>query len=96
MYAVVTFTNHRGTEKNVIVQSSAFTANGSAKVVTVENLVVADGRQSVTCKLYSADGELIGSVTDSLESYTARNNGKDILFTRMMQYSDSAYRFFHN
>ena len=96
MYAVVTFTNHRGTEKSLVVQSSAFTANGNFQVVTVENLVVADGRQDVTCKLYSAEGELVGSVTDSLASYTARNNGADVLFIRMMQYSDSAYNYFHN
>jgi hypothetical protein len=56
---------------------------------------VADGRQEVTCVVYDAEGTEVGRVTDSLEFYTARNNGKDILFTRMMQYSDSAYAYFH-
>lgn len=96
MYAVVTFTNHRGVEKSVVIQGANFTANGSYHVVTVENLVVADCRQVVTCKVYNTAGELVASATDSVESYTARKNGSDELFIRMMQYSDSAYNYFHN
>jgi hypothetical protein len=94
-YAVVSFTNHRGAAKGIVITGDQFTANGSAMVVTVDALVVADGRQEVTCVVYDAEGTEVARVTDSLESYTARNNGKDILFTRMMQYSDSAYAYFH-
>jgi hypothetical protein len=46
--------------------------------------------------VYDAEGNEVASVVDSLESYTARNNGADELFTMMMRYSDSAYNFFHS
>ena len=95
-YAVVTFSNHRDTAKEITVSGSEFGANGTFLTVTVDALVVADGRQDVTCVVYDADGNEVASVTDSLASYTARNNGADALFTKMMQYSDSAYSYFHS
>ena len=96
MYAVVTFANHRGDVREFTIPADDFSVNGSFRVVTVDALVAADGRQAVTCAVYDADGNEVASVTDSLESYTARNNGSDELFARMMQYSDSACAYFHS
>ena len=81
--------------KEVTVNGADFTKNGSFYVVTVDALVVADGRQAVTCVIYDANGNEVANATDSLESYTARKNGTEDIFVKMMQYSDSAYTYFH-
>ena len=93
MQAVITFTDHHGTEKNITVEGTDFTKNGSFYVVTVEDMVVADSRQDITCTVYDADGNIVGEATDSVESYTARKG--DTLFAYLMKFSDSAHAFFH-
>ena len=44
----------------------------------------------------AAGGSATAPAVDERDGYTARNNGADVLFTRMMQYSDSAYNYFHS
>ena len=97
MYAVVSFTDHYGkpVEKTVAVEAS-----GSFTVVRVEGMAIADYRGLVTCKLYSAAGAELGSVTDSIESYACRmaidlqKNGVD-LGDVIMKLGASSYEFFH-
>ena len=92
MKAVVTFTNHRGVAKNITIEGTEFTKNGSLFVVTVEDMVVADSRQPITCTIY--DGEtVVATITDSVESYAARKSNN--LFEMLMRFSASAYAYFH-
>ena len=93
MKAVVTFTNHRGVAKNITIEGSEFTKSGSLSIVTVEDMVIADSRQDITCTIYNGE-EIVATATDSVEGYAARKG--DILFEYLMKFSDSAYAFFHN
>ncbi|MBR2164354.1 MAG: hypothetical protein IJ953_05745, partial [Campylobacter sp.] len=46
--------------------------------ITVDQIVLADAFSAVTVKLYSADGSVYGTGTDSVESYVARTGATDI------------------
>ena len=94
MKAVITFTNHYGKEKELVVNGSEFQKNGSFYVVTVQELVVSDCRQDVTCRIYDGD-EVVAEVTDSVASYAARKGMDSVLFEMLMKFSDSAYAYFH-
>jgi hypothetical protein len=90
MTAEISYTDHYGDEITLETQPEAA---GSSWIVTLEELVVADGRQAVTVKVY--DGEtVVAEVTDSMESYVARMNGTSNLFQQLMKFSDSAYNYF--
>ena len=90
MTAEISYTDHYGDEITLETQPEAA---GSSWIVTLEELVVADGRQAVTVKVY--DGEtVVAEVTDSMESYVARMNGTSSLFQQLMKFSDSAYNYF--
>ena len=93
MKAVITFTDHYGVDKTITVEGSDFMQNGSFHVITVEDMVVADSRQDITCTIYNGE-EIVATATDSVEGYAARKG--DILFEYLMKFSDSAYAFFHN
>jgi YD repeat-containing protein len=97
MYATVSFTDHYG---KLVEKRVAVAASGSYSVVQVEGMAIADYRGLVTCKLYSAAGAELGSVTDSIESYACRmaidlqKNGVD-LGDAIMKLGASSYEFFH-
>ena len=92
MKAVITFTNHYGEAKEITVEGSGFTKSGSFYVVAVEDMVVADSRQDITCTVYDGE-EAVATATDSVASYAARKS--DTLFEMLMRFSDSAYAYFH-
>jgi len=94
MYAVIEFTNHSGNKVKVNVSGSEF---GSTGAITIDELVLADGRRPVTVTIYNADGSIFASATDSMESYIARmrRDKYDPLFEAILKFSDSAYNFFH-
>jgi len=99
MYAEVSYTNHTGTAVKNTVAFSEFTYRGSGIYsVPVDGLVVADGGQVATVKLYKADGTLVGTVTESIESYIKFQltigdaNG---LYDATAKFITSAYNYFH-
>ena len=96
VYALVKFTDHFGEAKVVRIENDAI-STGGYRVVIVKELVVADGRCPVTCEVYNADtNELVGSATDSMESYINRMaNGNLEWMKTIMMFSDSAYEYLH-
>ena len=65
-------------------------------VFFVDQLAVADARSvlvTVTC--YDADGNVYGSVTDSVESYFAPNSTSSGLDSAIVLLADSAYEYLH-
>lgn len=96
MSAKIEFTDHYGKQHTVTVPGSEFSDNGNCKVINVDEIVAADGRQNVTCTVYDADGTtVIASVTDSLESYVARMYEDYPWLGEIMKFSDAAYAYLH-
>ena len=98
MYAVATYTNHRGDEKTVEIPYDQFGKLDKAGVYTyipVADSAMADCRQMITLTVYKADGSVFSTATDSVESYCARINSNDALYTEIMKLADSAYALFH-
>jgi hypothetical protein len=102
MYAIATFTNHYGNAVSTRVEFSEFTlANASTKCYTVpvNDLVIADGCQAVTCRLYNGSGVEVGSCTESVQSYLKymleTNQDTHGLYDTTMKFVTSAYKYFH-
>ena len=97
MYAEVSFTNHYGEEKSVRIEGTNFYHySGSIYKVAVNEVVVADVGQPVTCTIYDSLGNEVGTVTDSIESYIARMSSTDELYETIMKFANSAYVYLHN
>ena len=96
MRAEITFTHHNKTQQTTVsIAGSDFVKNGSYYVITVDEIVAADGRQPVTCKVINADEEVVAWVTLSLENYVASAVKQDSWLYEVMKYSDSAYNYLH-
>ena len=98
MNAEVTFTDHYGKEHLITIPGSEFEKNGNYYVFTIEETVVADAHQNITCKIYNADGKLVNQVTDSMASYAARakQNTGDELYEMIMKFATSAHAYLHS
>ena len=92
-YALVSYTDHTGTEKNNIRLEGK--KNNSVYEFVLNEIVVADGRCLLTIEFYKADGTKIVTVQDSMESYTARNAEDYPLAKKMLAFSDAAYKYLH-
>ena len=92
-YALVSYTDHTGTEKsNIRLEGKK---NNSVYEFVLNEIVVADGRCLLTIEFYKADGTKVLTVQDSMESYTARNAETYPLAEKMLAFSDSAYKYLH-
>ena len=92
-YALVSYTDHTGTEKsNIRLEGKK---NNSVYEFVLNEIVVADGRCLLTIEFYKADGTKVLTVQDSMESYTARNADIYPLAEKMLAFSDSAYNYLH-
>ena len=92
-YALISYTDHTGTEKTDVRLDGVL--NNSVYEFIFNEMVVADGRCLLTMEFYKADGTLIVTVQDSMESYTARNAAVYPLAEKMLAFSDSAYNYLH-
>ena len=92
-YALVSYTDHMGTEKTDIRLNGV--KNNSVYEFVLNEIVVADGRCLLTIEFYKADGTKVITVQDSMESYTARNADDYPLAKKMLAFSDSAYKYLH-
>ena len=98
MYAVVSFTNHYGDAKTFRIEGSDFelyNSSNSIYRIYIEQMVLADARQLITCTVYNKDGSVAASASDSIESYIARMSSTGALYEAIMKFADSAYKFFH-
>ena len=94
-YAKISFTNHNGTKESYTIQGSEYLiASETLSVIVVEKLTIPDARRLVTCEVYAKDGNLLDSVTDSIESYVFRGTTGEI-DEAVMKFADSAYNYFH-
>ena len=93
MTAKVEFTNHRGVKVTETV--TPVMTEDAGLVIAVDQIVAADGRQTVTVTVYDANGKEYGSATDSLESYLARMGTGNALYASIMKFSDAAYTYLH-
>jgi len=94
-YATIAFTNHSGREITVNVASHEIMAEKGSSIITIDEIVVADGRKPVTVTIYNPNGTVFASVTDSMESYIARMGNTDTIYEMILRFSDSAYHYFH-
>ena len=103
LYAVATYTGFLNEEKTVEITSEMIaeaTGTGATIKVPVPGMAAGDFRQMVNVKVYN-NGELVGEVTESIESYMARALGaasideveKDV-YRAQAKFSQSAYDFF--
>ena len=94
MYAIATYTDHYGEAQVIRIEGEDFIKHNSTTwAVSLSSLVVADCREFVTVEVYEADGDMIASVVDSIESYAARMEGD--LFVAIMSFAVAAYEYFH-
>ena len=94
--AVATYTDHYGDDHEVIFDEDDFNKyNSTTWSLTLDTLVVADCRESVTVVVCDADGEKLASVTDSIESYAARMGENDPMSIAIMTFAVAAYNNFH-
>lgn len=97
MRAVVTYTKYNGTEKTIEIDGSKFVAVGTNYMISIEELVVADARQMITCVVCDSEGNEVAKATDSVESnvYRGIQDGEDTdLYEGIMKFADSAREYF--
>lgn len=103
MCAEVEFVDHYGVAQTKTYGYDAFckntdTVGNEIYGVPVDILVVADGRQPVTCTLYS-DAEktsVVGTYKSSVESYVAiMKQNSEPLYELTLKFVDSAHAYFH-
>ncbi len=97
LYAIATYTDHYGNYKRVRIEGSDFIAYSSSLCqVSVTGMAVADFRSLVKCTVYNADGDEVGSASDSVESYAKRNAASlgDVA-SAIVKFCSASYTYFH-
>jgi len=97
-YAIVNYTDHRGKAVELKIDASEFvtqTSVSGVKFVYVDSPRVADGRQLISCTIYDAEGNIISSASDNVESYVARNAAKKPFYELILKFSDAAHAYLH-
>ena len=94
MYAIVEYTSHGGRKVSTRVEFKDFTTYGNLHGVPVNTLAIADGKQIVTCTMYSSSGEVVGVGKDSVASYLGAMGGTGI-YEETMKFITSSYNYFH-
>ena len=96
MHAIVSFTDHKGVTHKTRVEGSEFARyNSTTYGVIVDELVVADGNHMVTVTVYNAQGNMVATASDTVNSYAARQMGKDPLYEMVAKFTTSSYAYFH-
>lgn len=96
MYAMVTFTDHKGVAHEERIEGTEFAKyNDTTYGVTVDDLVVADGDQLVTVTVYNTNGNAVAYASDTVNSYATRMLTNDALFEMVAKFTTSAYAYFH-
>ena len=99
MTAVVTFTDHYGKAHEIRISGDKFTDRGNVWGIVVDELVVADASQIITCTFEDASGNVVDGVygEDSIESVCARAvaGGGGTYYEDIMKFAKAAYNYFH-
>ena len=97
--ANIMFTSYNGVSQSITVpvdDISSMKINGQTLYkVSVNDIVLADAKQTVTVVLLDANGKLLGICTDSVESYVARAAAVDTgdLYINILKFAASAYTY---
>ena len=90
MYAVYSYTNYAGKTQSITVKGEDFIKVDGMYVIELSKLVYADARQTVTVQIFSADGQVLSTVNDSIESYINRSGATVPLYDTIIKFADSA------
>ena len=93
MYAVASFTNHMGNQKNVTIPGSEFISGGT--VVVINDVVAADYDKDVTITVYDVQGNAVASAVEGVASYIARMTGGSEIYEAVAKYCAAAYGYLH-
>jgi hypothetical protein len=91
MTIVATYTDHLGAKHTV----DTYQASGNLKILTFDQMVVADARQVITVTISDKDGNVVGTCNESIADYLARQANASDLFKAIAAFSDSAYAYLH-
>jgi hypothetical protein len=103
LYAIATYTDFNGKTKTVRIEGEDFRmySNSNYALVPVIGMAVADYQAIVTCVVYDANGNALGTAIDSVESYVYRALASgaagatlETLCNNLMKFSASAYAYF--
>jgi len=74
LYAIATYTDFNGNPKTVRIEGESFSMYNSSSyaLVPVIGMAVADYQSIVTCVVYDANGNVLATAVDSMESYAYR------------------------
>ena len=97
-YAVFTYTNYKGSAKEIKMDINEFnTVSGSEDLVAeFTGLVISDARNVVVCTIYDENDQEITEVQDSLESYVARKTNNTYLYNSFIKFADSSREYMLN
>lgn len=92
MKARFTFQPYYVTKEPKVIEVSfaEFKTYNGMYAIELNDLVVADARQIVTCEIMDLNGNVISTVKDSVESYVARSEQGNNIFTNFMKFADSS------
>ena len=93
MYAAISYENFQGELVEYTIPFESFDKrNDNIYAINVDTLVVADGRQVVSCEIYNGAHQPVGSCKDSIEGYLSVMKGNDPngLYVATMKFIDSA------
>ena len=103
LYAIATYVDFNGKTKSVRIEGEDFRmySNSSYALVPVIGMAVADYQAIVTCVVYDANGNALGTAIDSVESYVYRalasgaaGETLETLCNNLMKFSASAKEYF--
>ena len=93
-YAEVSFVDHYGNDESQTIQAEDFkTYSDEVTYIEITAMAVADYCQSVTITLYDANGNVLSTTVDSVESYISRMSGD--LYEAILAFGEGAYNYFH-
>ena len=97
LYAIATYTDHYGNEKEVRVEGTSFIKYSSSMCqVSITGMAVADFRSVVSCVVYDSTGEALANAADSVESYANRNLANlGATVDTIVKFGASSYNYFH-
>ena len=96
-YGIIKYTDHTGEAKEITIKAADCKMSGSYYVFTIEEFVTADcARSEVYAEFYNGEGQLVVTVTDSMESYVARGAATYPWLYKMMKFVNSTLAYMNS
>ena len=96
-YGIIRYTDHTGEAKEITIYAANCQMSGSYYVFTIEEFVTADcARSEVYAEFYNGEGQLVVTVTDSMESYVARGAATYPWLYKMMKFVNSTLAYMNS